>query len=365
MHDILDDLSLSALRTPIDGGAGEDLSFSSLFDQIKEARRADPEYLTQGDWQTDLKQADWEQVIQLAAAGLTEQSKDLMLVAWLSEGLAHRKQFPGIRFSLAVAQALLEDFWDTLYPSLDEGVDERATRLAWLTTTLTEVVRTLPITQGQGYSLLKYEESRQVENLARQNPSAMHQALEEGKINAELFQRSVVLTDTEHLHTRYAQISECLAACQQLQATADAAFASDAPSFLALNDVLVRARQLVERLLKERGVELAQASGASAEETAQPERPAAAAGTVPAAVQRGDNAPLRTVPLNREEAFTLLQGVAQFFKQTEPHSPVPYLVERAIKWGNMPLESWLNDVIKDSSVVDGIRDVLGTLQPRD
>lgn len=364
MHDILDDLSLSALRTPIDGGAGEDLSFSSLFDQIKEARRADPEYLTQGDWQTDLKQADWEQVIQLAAAGITEHSKDLMLVAWLSEGLAHRKQFPGIRFSLAVAQALLEDFWDTLYPSLDEGEDERATRLAWLTTTLTEVVRTLPITQGQGYSLLKYEESRQVENLARQNPTAMHQALADGKINAELFQRSVVMTDTEHLHVLHAQISECLGACQQLQTTADNAFGHDAPSFLPLNDVLVHARQLVERLLKERGVELAPAPGASTEEAAQPELPTAA-GTAPAAAQLTHNAPLRTVPLNREEAFTLLQGVAQFFKQTEPHSPVPYLVERAIKWGNMPLESWLNDVIKDSSVVDGIRDVLGTLQPRD
>ncbi len=240
MHDILDDLSLSALRTPIDGGAGEDLSFSSLFDQIKEARRADPEYLTQGDWQTDLKQADWEQVIQLAAVGITEHSKDLMLVAWLSEGLAHRKQFPGIRFSLAVAQALLEDFWDTLYPSLDEGEDERATRLAWLTTTLTEVVRTLPITQGQGYSLLKYEESRQVENLARQNPSAMHQALEDGKINAELFQRSVVMTDTEHLHVLHAQISECLGACQQLQTTADNAFGHDAPSFLPSTTCLCR-----------------------------------------------------------------------------------------------------------------------------
>ncbi|WP_060485561.1 type VI secretion system protein TssA [Pseudomonas sp. NBRC 111123] len=364
MHDILDDLSLSALRTPIDGGAGEDLSFSSLFDQIKEARRADAEYLTQGDWQTDLKQADWEQVIQLAAAGLTEQSKDLMLVAWLSEGLAHRKQFPGIRFSLAVAQALLEDFWDTLYPSLEEGVDERATRLAWLTTTLTEVVRTLPITQGQGYSLLKYEESRQVENLGRQNPSAMQQALEEGKINAELFQRSVVLTDTEHLQSKHVQIGECLGACQQLQAAADAVFGDDAPSFLALNDVLVHARQLVERLLKERGVDLAETAAAPAEEAAQPERPTAASTATPA-TQRGGDAPLRTVPLNREEAFTLLQGVAQFFKQTEPHSPVPYLVERAIKWGNMPLESWLNDVIKDSSVVDGIRDVLGTLQPRD
>lgn len=31
---------------------------------------------------------------------------------------------------------------------------------------MTDVVRTLPVTEGQGYSLLKYEKSRQVENLA-------------------------------------------------------------------------------------------------------------------------------------------------------------------------------------------------------
>lgn len=59
-----------------------------------------------------------------------------------------------------------------------------------------------------------------------------------------------------------------------------------------------------------------------------------------------------------------LAGIAQFFKQTEPQSPVPYLIERAIKWGNMPLEGWLSDVIKDSNVVDNIRDVLGTREPR-
>jgi type VI secretion system protein ImpA len=74
--------------------------------------------------------------------------------------------------------------------------------------------------------------------------------------------------------------------------------------------------------------------------------------------------PLRTTPLTRDEAFTQLAGIAQFFKQTEPQSPVPYLIERAIKWGNMPLEGWLNDVIKDSNVVDSIRDVLGTKESK-
>lgn len=80
--------------------------------------------------------------------------------------------------------------------------------------------------------------------------------------------------------------------------------------------------------------------------------------------QDSASAPLRTTPATRDEAFTMLAGIAQFFKNTEPQSPVPYLIERAIKWGNMPLEGWLNDVIKDSNVVDSIRDVLGTKEPK-
>ncbi|MBI6809583.1 type VI secretion system protein TssA, partial [Pseudomonas syringae] len=82
------------------------------------------------------------------------------------------------------------------------------------------------------------------------------------------------------------------------------------------------------------------------------------------ASQDSASAPLRTTPTTRDEAFTMLAGIAQFFKNTEPQSPVPYLIERAIKWGNMPLEGWLNDVIKDSNVVDSIRDVLGTKEPK-
>ncbi|POA17008.1 type VI secretion system protein TssA, partial [Pseudomonas sp. FW300-N1A1] len=92
------------------------------------------------------------------------------------------------------------------------------------------------------------------------------------------------------------------------------------------------------------------------------EQPAGSAMTQPR--QDTPSAQLRTTPITRDEAFTLLAGVAQFFKQTEPQSPVPYLIERAIKWGNMPLEGWLNDVIKDSHVVDTIRDVLGTREPK-
>ena len=54
-----------------------------------------------------------------------------------------------------------------------------------------------------------------------------------------------------------------------------------------------------------------------------------------------------------------LSEIAAFFQKTEPHSPVAYLVQRAVRWGNMPLDSWLRDVIKDESVLFNLRETLG------
>lgn len=361
MSEFLNDLSLAELTAPINGGSGEDLSFSTLFDNVKEARRADPDYLTQGDWQTDLKLSDWDLTITLAAQGLAQQSKDLMLVAWLSEGLAHKYHFRGITFGLTVTEQVLQRFWTDLYPALDEGLDQRVARLAWLKATLADIVGGLPITQGQNFGLLRYDESRHIENLALQNQQAMRTALDEGKINAEIFQRSVVLTDTEHLLLKTTEIHDSLRACRELQATADQLFGNEAPSFAALSEILSRAAQLAEKLLKDRGVEINAPEPQAAPEPAPEAADQPTAGpTMTMTVKDTAAAPLRTAPLTRDEAFTMLAGVAQFFKQTEPQSPVPYLIERAIKWGNMPLEGWLNDVIKDSNVVDSIRDVLGT-----
>ncbi|CAI3803550.1 hypothetical protein GLGCALEP_03394 [Pseudomonas sp. MM221] len=360
MPEILNDLSLATLAAPVEGGSGEDLSFSALFDQIKEARRADPDYLTQGDWQTELKTADWEQVINLSAQGLAQQSKDLMLVAWLSEGLAQREHFEGITFGLALTERVLDTFWDTLYPTLEDGLDERAARLTWLKTTLADIAGGLPITQGQNFGVLRYDESRHVENLALQNPKAMQTALNEGKINAEIFQRSVTLSDTEHLRAKAQQIATSLDACKRLQASADRLFGHEAPSFASLADMLSRASQLAEKLLKDRGVELHPVIMEEAEPQAKASNAHEAGEPVNIPSPTTAPATMRTTPLTRDEAFTMLACIAQYFKQSEPQSPVPYLIERAIKWGNMPLEGWLSDVIKDNNVVDNIRDVLGT-----
>jgi type VI secretion system ImpA family protein len=62
---------------------------------------------------------------------------------------------------------------------------------------------------------------------------------------------------------------------------------------------------------------------------------------------------------SRQDALKRLADVAEFFRKTEPHSPVSYLVQRAVKWGNMPLDNWLQEVIKDENVLGQLRETLG------
>ena len=50
-------------------------------------------------------------------------------------------------------------------------------------------------------------------------------------------------------------------------------------------------------------------------------------------------------------------------EEEELASVCAYLVERAIKWSQMPLETWLASVIKDDTVLGSLRETLGVEPP--
>jgi predicted component of type VI protein secretion system len=52
---------------------------------------------------------------------------------------------------------------------------------------------------------------------------------------------------------------------------------------------------------------------------------------------------------DREEAFATLDRVADFFRRTEPQSPVSYLLAQAIRWGRLPLPHLLAEVVSDAT----------------
>ena len=63
--------------------------------------------------------------------------------------------------------------------------------------------------------------------------------------------------------------------------------------------------------------------------------------------------------LGFEAALASLAQIAAFFRRTEPHSPVAYLLERAVTWANMPLEDWLAEVVRDQGTLSSIRERVG------
>jgi type VI secretion system protein ImpA len=64
-------------------------------------------------------------------------------------------------------------------------------------------------------------------------------------------------------------------------------------------------------------------------------------------------------PQSREEAFQRIAVIATYLRRVEPHHPVSYLLERAVRWTHMPLEEWLNEVVQNDEVLARLRDTLG------
>jgi type VI secretion system protein ImpA len=62
---------------------------------------------------------------------------------------------------------------------------------------------------------------------------------------------------------------------------------------------------------------------------------------------------------NRAQALAQLRQVAEFFRLTEPYSPVSYFADKAADAGSQDLHTWLRAVVKDESSLAHIEELLG------
>jgi type VI secretion system protein ImpA len=355
-------IDVQALLAPIPGAkpSGEDLRFLGPHDEIKKARRSDDQ-LPRGDWQRETKTANWNSVIKLASETLAEKSKDLQIAAWLTEALLKRYGIGGLRDGIELIVGLHDRFWDSMYPAIPEDGDleSRSGPLIWLDKELAIAVKGSPLTKpvkGRAYSYLHWEESREVDNLARKNPAALSAALEDRKITGEQFDRAVTGTPLDQYISMYEDLNQTCRAVQALAETVDQKFGKDAPGLLQLKKSVDEYRALVERIIKKRG-------GTVPDTLVQRELDAQQ-GTSPAVPSDGSIAATSSEgagiePVDRQDALRRLVAIGDFFRRTEPHTPIFYLVQRAVRWGDMPFDSWLQEVINDQAVLAHVRETLG------
>ncbi|NZA28598.1 type VI secretion system protein TssA [Luteimonas sp. SJ-92] len=351
-------IDVNALLAPIsdDSPCGEDASFSDLFDRIREARRADDAMLSQGEWQTELKVADWRLALELSTQVLTGVSKDLQAAGWLAEALVARHGLDGARDGFAVVAGLIERYWDGLHPNAEgEDLEERAGRLAWLNGNVAGALRGMPLNTDSAapVTLIDWQTSREVDNLARQNAEAYQAALDEGKMTGEAFDACLQAVADDELRGRVVAAAAAQTAFVHLKAVADARFGRASPSLAEIEETLKRIQQVLQRAAKSRGLlDPAMADGEpEAAETGAGE--AAASGGV-AALELGGGG-----KASKQAALRALREIADYFRRTEPHSPVASLLEQAVYWADMPLEDFLAEVVRDESVLAAIRARVG------
>jgi type VI secretion system protein ImpA len=353
-------IDTAALLAPIPGAnpAGIPIEYEAVHGTIKAARQGSE----RSQFESEAKPADWRQVARLSGDVLRSQSKHLEIAVWLADALVKVHGFPGLRDGLKVLRGLHDGFWDHLYPEIDDGdLSGRANRLAWLNEagdgreTLASAICSVPLTApgtGFSYGWIQWKESRDVGNLALRDADKYASALAENRITPEQFDKAVAGGRRAFYEQLMADIVEALEECTQLEVVVSTRYGREAPSLLNVRGAIEECQHVVERIVQEkRRLE------------PDPSDPVLAGGDAAASLAaRPDGAPagpMTAEPVDRADALRRLVSVANFFRRTEPHSPVAYLVQRAVRWAEMPLDEWLKDVVNSDDVLAKIKETLG------
>jgi type VI secretion system protein ImpA len=357
-------VDLNVLLAPISGDnpAGESVRYAGVYDAIQEARRED-DALPMGEWQREAKTADWRAVINLCSETIGKKSKDLQIGAWLVEALVRRHGFAGLREGLSILRELQRNFWDGLYPEVEDGdLEFRAGPLNWLNEKLPIYVRAVALTEGDpALTWNHWDESRNVDNLGRRNPDAMQAAIAEGKVTGEQFNKSVAGTQRAFYENLFEDLTQTKEELSQLEKVVDEKFGPNAPSLIKARSAVDECHQLVAGIVKQKreqdpnykkdseNIANAKNGDAGLDNSHGGSNATTTSGTVG---WFGE-------PNSREEAFQRLVVIANYLKRVEPQHPVSYLLERAVRWTKMPLEDWLNEVVRNDDVLKHLHDTLG------
>lgn len=336
----------------------DDPALGRLFFQLKDARETARvaesqifrQQLAQDDAAIyeDIAPPKWGEVRDQATTIIAEHSKDLWIAAWLIEALARLHGFAGLRDGFRLTRQICEQYWDSIHPFPDEddGITWTVSQLAGLNGedgdgALLAPISNIPITPStRSYRPLSTFDMIEAETLSKSPDLEMRaRRMEQGAVLPEDFDKVVreatpeqfgeILEDLQQARDEFDKLTAVLD--DQCGKGPDGYHLSPPSSAIAraLEDVHSRVKSLTS------GVFPTAEQAETADAGGQGENRGPSSGRFPDSVG------------TREEAFRTLLKVADFFRRTEPHSPVSYSLEQAVRWGKMSLPELMKDLIGD------------------
>ncbi len=358
---------------PVGDDIKSDPSPNSLFYQIKDARNAartiERKQLTQETEEDPLKH--WEKVVNLGVTILSTHCKHLDVAVWLAEALVRFDGFRGLSLGFQLINALLKQYWENLYPNLDdEGAILRLASLTGLNGeekegSLIMPIRNILITQGDSpgpYALWQYQNALEYQHLAEDK---LEQKQKQGLPILTDVYAAVRETEVGFYTELINDIEDAIYSYQEIIDFLVIQCAEQTPPSSMLNDAMSSFRQHVDFIINsvpEKFTDLL-SEDSSAKDMKQLQSTNEALPVHISSVAQHSiehNAQINS----RNEALNYLVLVANYFRKAEPQSVVPYLIERTIKWGNLPLPELLKELIKDDKALTEIYALSGIVDKK-
>ena len=340
-------IDFDALARPVsdEEPAGPDLEYSSVAELDRFAAGTPGTIDPSTQELVGAEEPNWRKVAETATE-LLGKTKDLRVAAWLARAELANRGLPGLADGLKLIATLLETFWETLYPLLDrdEGDDpiERLNVLANLAPDPSQsygspsaeaLLRTL-----RGTTIV---ESREVGRftvrdldyvLGRMTPPAGQTAPAAGLLAA-----AWKTGDAAANQQRRDGIAVGQASVQAIvKLFAD--HSGQRPNL----DLLQQTFRLVGEFYAEQDAQAAAEAGDGAGDAAEggSDELGGAGG--------GGKSPRSGGLASRADAVRILQQVAVFLRKSEPSSPAPMFVDRAVKLLQMDFNAIVKELMPDS-----------------
>lgn len=315
------------------------------YQQVKEARltarRLERETMLDTEANPEIN-VQWQQVANLSAELLSIQAKDIEVTVWLIEALTRLGGFTGLADGFTLLHRLIATYWPATYPIEDEeGLPSKLAALTGLNGitspgALIDPIYWLSITQTpSSYNTWHYQQALKT--------SETVSAASEEQLSLATLEDAAKQSGPVFIQQIKTEIERCLSEYQTLCQLLDKLCGIEhAPPSSNIRNALQACLQAVTQIGKTMLAAIEQNSA------------------TPRAEFETDS-PIRqsTNITSRQQAFADLLKLADYFRQHEPNSPVSYLLEQAVRWGNMPLPQLLAELINDQQSLQQSYQLIG------
>lgn len=362
-------------------GSSIKLDFGTPLNALKEARdEAEKCENAFRKWQIEELEnrpeakADWKAVIEKAVNLLTTESKDLRAVAWLTEGLIRVDGISGLRQALSFFVELTNRFWEKLHPcpDSDAGHSDAVSGLKKLFSDLTvkalddlTFIQDTPPRPDTPPKRITFHQHENLGNYDKLTDEELKERRRErlGWVSTAEYRKVAEKTAIDQLKEAFKDLSEAIKLTDLLGEFLESKCRPDrykeltfsASETSGVKKQIGKMAEAVGNLLQELENINAEGQKATHLDFAEP--------------HSGDDDAASSATYGyksiatREDAFQAIEGIAAYFEQREPHTPVHFALRQIVRWGRMSLSELLKELLEDDKAFQSVSKRVGLRPP--